>query len=131
MIAGLMLGGMNINTKQKVCQDNEFEYCTDISMLDILADPEVIVKRVEAATIWCSKCHTKLTIEFRKKYIRLKCGCLTILIYPPRADRQNSHLMAFWVSPQYVNELNKTIKNKGETEIRKFVDEKNAEITNN
>lgn len=130
MTGGLTKGGMNINSEQKNNQDNEFKYNTNISVLDILRDPEVIVKRVEESIIWCNKCHKKFTIELRKKYIRAKCGCLTILIYPPRSDRQNSHLMAFWVSPFFINELDRVRKNAGETEVKKFIDDMHAKATN-
>jgi len=102
---------------------NEFTYNTDISALDLALDPELLVKKVEQAKIYCSKCHAPFKFSFTSKYIRGECGCITLLFYPKRKDRGFAHLMTFFISKSFLEAVSKA---SGETEIRKFVRDENA-----
>lgn len=118
----------NNNSKNRESNSsNKFDY--DVTVLDVIRDPEIILKKVEAADIFCDKCHFPFKWKFRDAYILGQCGCLTLLFYPPRKDRR-SHLLNFKISKEYLTELQRITKNNSEKEFRQFVSDEHAKKSN-
>lgn len=73
---------------------DEFDYSLGLIMFDVLQEPDAFWKRIEnqinkQGLIYK---HKKVTIKRNKHELTFKCGGKTLIIYPPRKDRDNCYL---------------------------------------
>ena len=72
-------------------------------VLDIMNDPEILIKKIESAKILSlDGSNRRVTFKFKKKFITIQIEKFgTHIFYPPRADRNNmfGHKFVKWGDP--------------------------------
>ena len=99
----------------------EGEFDLDVYVMELFAEPDLIIKKVENSKIFCAKCHSPFKINFSKKLIVAKCECMIMLLYPKK-DKSGSHLLNFFISEAYLGAVKTaTDEVSGERARRKFI----------
>ncbi len=80
--------------KKKEQEEKEFDYSLGLIVMDVIQDPDVFWKKIEyeinkKGFIFN---HKRVTIKRNKNELTFKCGRKTLIIYPPRKDRDNCYL---------------------------------------
>ena len=92
---------INFKKKHDFISNSEFNtfFGLNLTLLDLEQDPDALIKTLAKMKIIHSRenggCGTRINFKFEKKHYRLWCNCGMLLIFPPRADRDNA-LLAKW-----------------------------------
>lgn len=78
----------------------DYIFGLDVPVYKAMMDPEgfleAFIKKVEESKfVHGGKrgCHKRIKIKRNKTELTFQCHCMTVIVYPPRADRDNSHLV--------------------------------------